>query len=49
MNDHSPIFTEKHYSFAIRENAQIDATVGQVTASDADKVSVSMAFILIFW
>ena len=48
MNDHSPVFTGKH-SFVIRENAQIGATVGQVTASDADKVSVSEAFVLILW
>ncbi|XP_020621470.1 cadherin EGF LAG seven-pass G-type receptor 2-like [Orbicella faveolata] len=37
VNDHMPIFTNKYYSFVIRENAQIDATVGQVMASDADK------------
>ena len=48
MNEHSPVFTNKHYSFVIRENAQTGVTVGQVTASDADKVSVSGAFILFF-
>ena len=47
MNDHVPIFSNKHYAFVIRENAQIHATVGQVTASDADKVSASSSFIII--
>ncbi len=39
VNDHSPIFTDKFYSFAIRENAKIGAIVGQVNARDADQVS----------
>lgn len=47
MNDHSPVFTDKYYSFVIRENTELGATVGQVTASDADKVSGKRAFILI--
>lgn len=37
VNDNSPTFTRAFYSFEVRENADIGATVARVTALDADE------------
>ena len=39
VNDNLPVFTETFYSFTIKENAGINAIVGQVKAGDTDQVS----------
>ena len=44
VNDHSPVFTDKFYSFTIRENAEIGVMVGQMNAKDADQVSDTTYF-----
>ncbi|XP_022809062.1 protocadherin Fat 4-like isoform X2 [Stylophora pistillata] len=42
-NDNLPVFSAKHYSFSIQENAGIGAIVGEVKASDADQ-GINAAF-----
>ncbi|KAJ7337301.1 hypothetical protein OS493_010160, partial [Desmophyllum pertusum] len=37
VNDNLPVFTETFYSFTIKENAGINAIVGQVKAGDTDQ------------
>ena len=38
VNDHAPIFAQASYNFSIMENNQPVALIGQVTATDPDKV-----------
>ena len=39
MNDNQPVFSNQTYWFAIAENSDIGAIVGQVKATDTDQVS----------
>lgn len=38
VNDHAPVFAQASYNFSITENNEPNAVIGQVTATDPDKV-----------
>lgn len=39
INDNQPVFSNQTYWFAIAENSDVGAIVGQLKATDADQVS----------
>ena len=45
VNDHSPVFNQTNYNFAVQENSRPNTVIGHVFALDQDKVSlISLVF-----
>ena len=49
MNDNQPVFSNRTYWFAIAENSDIGAIVGQVKATDTDQVSSYRSHIIFLY
>ena len=49
INDNQPVFSNQTYWFAIAENSDIGAIVGQVKATDTDQVSYRSRILISFF